>query len=112
MSIYLKKVQNKRKCEEEAKAGKEASGTARKNKKSINEVAEPEGPSTAAQNKEVSTRFVEDDNFVDMGISSDLRKEFPSQSEEENESTDSELEEEDTNNNANMLERSPSANQA
>lgn len=46
-----------------------------------------------------------------MGVSSDLRKEFPSQSEEENESTDSELEE-DTNNNANMFERLPSANQA
>ena len=60
----LKKVQNKRKSEE-AKVGKEASGTARKKKKSVNEVAEPEGPSTAAQNEEVSTRFVEDDNFLE-----------------------------------------------
>ena len=75
----LRKVQNKRKSEEEAKACKGATATARKKKKSADEDAEAVGPPASARNEEVSTRFMEDDNFVDMGVSSDLRKEFPSQ---------------------------------
>ena len=75
----LRKVQNKRKSEEEAKACKGATATARKKKKSADEDAEAVGPPASARNEEVSTRFMKDDNFVDMGVSSDLRKEFPSQ---------------------------------
>ena len=41
---------------------------------------------------EVTARFLEDDNYVDMGVEAEQEKEFPSQSEEENESDSDEEE--------------------
>ena len=51
---------------------------------------------------ETAASFLEDDNYVDMGVIEEQSKEFPSPSEEEDSETDSEEETEGLNNNSNI----------